>query len=180
MGIILINSLTVGLPFIPAILFRFEEANGHKRQQLEEKLYAQPDSAGLKPNRLIMPTALFDEPVHEGSDARTLQQGVWRRPNGSIPGNGNTVLVAHRFTYTNPRGAFYNLDKVKVGDTLALIWNNHTLQYVVRETKVVGPRDTHIEDQTRREQLTLYTCTPLTLPKNRLVVIATPKGAADD
>jgi LPXTG-site transpeptidase (sortase) family protein len=172
-GIILINGITIGMPFIPSLLFKIEVRGGLKQQQLRNKIQANEQPPKLQPNQLIMPTALFDQQIFEGPDTRTLQRGVWLRPNSSPPGHGNTVLVAHRFTYSNPRGAFYNLDKLKVGDLVGVIWNNQTLRYVVRETKVVGQHDTYIEASTNTIQLTLYTCTPLTLPKDRLVVIAT-------
>lgn len=166
------------MPFLPSVLFKIEARDGSKQQELHNKITAAPKG---QPNSLIMPTALFDQQVFEGPDARTLRSGVWHRPSSSTPDKGgNTVFSAHRFTYSNPRGAFYNLDKVKVGDTVAVIWNNKSYPYIVRETKVVGPHDTYIEDPTSSPQLTLYTCTPLTLPKDRLVVIATPQESQHD
>lgn len=173
-AIILINGLTIGLPFVPAILFKVEAANGKKRLALQAKIDDAPKTSS-QPNRLTIPAMLFDESVYEGPDTRTLRQGVWHRPHSSTPGTGNTVLVAHRFTYDNPRGAFYNLDKVRPGDSIGLVWENTPRQYIVRQVKVVKAHDTYIEDPTAHDQLTLYTCTPLALPKDRLVVIATPK-----
>jgi LPXTG-site transpeptidase (sortase) family protein len=173
-GIILVNGITIGMPFLPSLLFKAEAGNGAKQQQLHAKIVTDTSTAN-QPNSLIMPSALFDQQVFDGPDARTLRNGVWHRPNSSTPDKGgNTVFAAHRFTYSNPRGAFYNLDKLRVGDLLAVVWNHKTYQYTVRESKVVGPHDDYIENQTDSAQLTLYTCTPLTLPKNRLVVIATP------
>lgn len=172
-AIIVVNGITVVMPFIPSLLFKVEARNGSKQQRLEQKVTA--TLPANQPNTLIMPAALFDQQIYEGKDARTLRNGVWHRPASSTPDKGgNTVFAAHRFTYTNPRGAFYNLDKLHVGDIIGIIWNNHTYRYRVSETKVVGPHDTYIEAPTSNPQLTLYTCTPLTLPKNRLVVIATP------
>ncbi len=124
-----------------------------------------------------MPTALFDGAVIDGPDARALRNGVWHRPNSSSPDKGgNTVFAGHRFTYTNPQGAFYHLDKLRIGDALAVIWDHHFYHYRVSEVRVVGPNETSIEAPTPQPQLTLYTCTPLTLPKDRLVVIAKPEA----
>jgi LPXTG-site transpeptidase (sortase) family protein len=175
-GIILVNGITIGLPFLPSIIFKIEARGGAKQWQLQQKITRK--QTGPQPNQLIMPTALFDQPVFDGPDARTLRNGVWHRPNTGTPSEGgNTVFAAHRFTYSNPRGAFYNLDKLRVGDPIGLIWDNRAYQYVVTVTKVVGAHATDIEQPTATPRLTLYTCTPLALPKDRLVVIAEPKEA---
>jgi len=119
---------------------------------------------------------LLDQPVLEGPVSRqysTLNKGIWRWPNGSTPDKGgNTVLIGHRFTYTNPRGAFYFLNKVKMGDEIGVFWNNREYLYRVASISVVSPTDTAIEDNTSDTRLTLFTCTPLWLPKDRLVVVA--------
>lgn len=161
------------MPFIPALFFTFE-ARGDTKQHLVQAVHASKPPAS-QPNTLIMPTALFEQQVFEGEDVRALRNGVWHRPASSTPDRGgNTVFAAHRFTYSNPRGAFYNLDKIHVGDEIGLIWNHKMYRYTAAEVIVVGPHDTYIEDPTSDSRLTLYTCTPLTLPKNRLVVIAKP------
>jgi LPXTG-site transpeptidase (sortase) family protein len=173
-GIISINGITIGMPFIPKLFFAVEKHNGKKQQQLERQITVSPLTNG--PNRLIMPTALSDQQVYDG-DVTALRNGVWHRPNSSSPDKGgNTVMAAHRFTYSNPRGAFYNLDKLRVGDDIGVVWDDQIYHYRVSETKVVGPNEVSIEAPTTEPQLTLYTCTPLTLPKDRLVVIAKPQG----
>jgi len=172
--IILVNGITVVLPFTPVLLFAAEGRGGQKQQRLEQAVRAEPSVN--TPNRLIMPAALSDQTVFEGPNALTLKQGVWHRPQTSTPDKGgNTVFAAHRFTYTNPRGAFYHLDKLQVGDPVGVVWNGKMYKYTVSEIKTVGPGAAYIEDPTAEPRLTLYTCTPLTLPKDRLVVIATPQ-----
>lgn len=157
---------------MPALLFSVRSHNG-AQQKLEHALQVAPPAHTA--NTLIMPTALFNEPVFEGPDARTLRNGVWHRPASSTPDKGgNTVFAGHRFTYTDPEGSFYHLDKLKIGDPLGLVWEDHLYRYTVQQVRVVGPNETAIEAPTVQPQLTLYTCTPLTLPKDRLVVIATP------
>jgi len=177
-GIILVNGITIGMPFVPKLLFAVEKHSGKEQRELEKKLTVSLPAEG--PNRLIMPTALFDQQVFDG-DIRALRSGVWHRPASSSPDKGgNTVFAAHRFTYSNPRGAFYNLDKLRVGDQIGVYWNNHMYYYIVSETKVVGASEVSIEAPTTQPRLTLYTCTPLTLPKDRLVVIATPWEMKDE
>jgi LPXTG-site transpeptidase (sortase) family protein len=173
-GIILVNGLTIGLPFGAALLFKLH-AHGPQKQQLEHRLAATTPAVSAQ-NSLIMPSALFDQAVFDGPDLRTLRKGVWHRPASSSPDKGgNTVFAAHRFTYSNPQGAFYHLDKVSVGDAIGVTWEGKLYRYRVSEVRVVGPNETSIEAPTATPQLTLYTCTPLALPKNRLVVIAKPE-----
>ena len=119
---------------------------------------------------------LLDQPVLEGPISKQysiLDKGIWRWPNGSTPDKGgNTVLIGHRFTYTNPQGVFYFLNKVSLGGEIGIFWNNHEYLYRVVSISEVSPTDTAIENDTQDSRLTLFTCTPLWLPKNRLVVVA--------
>lgn len=173
-AILVVNSYTILLPLLPRILFWNDQHNTSKIQKMEAAI-ARPTKVSARPqdNRLIIPSMVFDEAVHEGKSPKTLRQGLWRRPLSSTPNQGgNTVLVGHRLTYTNPRGTLYNLDKVHTGDPIGLWWSGKLYRYKVIEVKVVGPNQTSVESQTNDNRLTIYTCTPLWLPKERLVVIA--------
>jgi sortase A len=104
---------------------------------------------------------------------KILDQGIWHWPMSSTPDKGsNTVLLGHRFTYTNPNGVLYHLDKVRVGDNLAVIWSNHKYVYTVQKVQTVVPSMTDVVAPTVNPTLTIYTCTPLWSPHNRLVVTA--------
>jgi sortase A len=104
---------------------------------------------------------------------KTLDKGIWRWPRSSTPDKGgNTVFIGHRFTYTNPRGVFYFLNKIKLSDEIGVFWNNKKYLYKVTSVSQVPPNDTAIEDNTPQPELTLFTCTPLWLPKDRLVIVA--------
>jgi sortase A len=126
-------------------------------------------------NRLVIPEIGINEPILEGSNINIIKDGgTWRRPNTSNPTiNNNTVIIGHRF-YGNNVSTFYNLDKLKVGDVIAVYWEGSEFLYEVEETKVVDPSLVEIEAPTAEKQLTLYTCTPLWSAKNRLVIIAKP------
>lgn len=132
-------------------------------------------------NRLVMPSISLNEEIKEGSSISVIDDGsVWRRPNTSVdPLIGNMVVVGHRFTYSNPSGSFYNLDKINVGDTLALYWSKKEYIYKVEQIKVVEASNTEIESPTTDNRLTLYTCTPIWSAKQRLVVIAKPLDLTD-
>ena len=173
-AIILINSFVIVLPFLPALLFQQQKHSPHA-QQLQKQALPRPATQPIAADaqQLIIPSMVFDEQIHDGRDQRTLRQGLWRLPYTSTPDKGgNTVIAAHRFTYTNPRGTFYHLDKVRVGDPIAVLWHGKKYVYTVTQTLVVPPTQTSIERTTNEPQLTLYTCTPLWNPKDRLVVIA--------
>lgn len=193
--VIITNLYVISVPFIPQLLFAINKHSG-QQQELEAALRpdaplpASPTTPGTgqpasQANRLIIPAMVLDQQVVEGTNMyRALDQGVWRWPGGSTPDKGgNTVMLAHRFTYTQPKGVFYFLDKVKAGDSIGIIWNNKRYVYEVKQSKVVTPRQTEILNPTATPTLTLYTCTPLWLPKNRLVIVAelkqdTPPPAA--
>lgn len=123
-------------------------------------------------NRMIIPKIALDQHIFEGKSPKTVNKGIWAKPNGSTPPKGgNTILVGHRFTYDGP-ASFYSLDKVAVGDAIVVYWQGKEYDYKVTTTKVVPPSAIEIENPTKTNQLTIYTCTPLWSAKNRLVVIA--------
>lgn len=128
-----------------------------------------------KDNRLVIPKIGVDSVVYQGNDIALLDKGLWHRPNTSTPDQGsNTVIVAHRFQYTQGPATFYSLDKMAVGDKAIIFWgeneNRFEYDYEVTEVKVVPATAIEIEDPTSNEMLTLYTCTPLWTSKDRLVV----------
>ncbi len=175
-AIVLINGYIILLPLVPKVSFWVQQRKGHQVQQMTaqitHKLSSKPD-ARPQENRLVVPSMLFDQVINEGPTMKTLRKGLWRRPKSSTPDKGsNTVIVGHRLTYSNPRGTLYNLDKVHTGDSIAVWWQQKRYLYTVTKTKVVGPDEISVEDPTKDPILTIYTCTPLWLPKNRLVVVA--------
>jgi sortase A len=123
-------------------------------------------------NTVIIPGINLKQEIVEGNAPSTVHRGVWRRPNSSNPTKGsNTVLVGHRFTYDGA-SVFYHLDKVKTGDEIIVYWNKQLYKYEVIENAVVSPENIEVEASTDEAILTLYTCTPLTTAKDRLVVKA--------
>jgi sortase A len=126
-----------------------------------------------KDNRLVVPSIALDEPVVEGGDLSVIGSGgTWRRPNTSSPDRGgNTVIVGHRFSYSDP-ATFYHLDKISVGERLAIWWEEKEYVYEVFETTVVPASAVSIEGASDQSIVTLYTCTPIWTATNRLVVKA--------
>lgn len=176
-AILAINGYIIALPLVPKVAFWLQHSNKKHIAQLEAKIHS-PSPAHPSPNqpadnRLIVPSMAFDQPINDGKTTATLRKGLWRRPNGSTPDKGgNTILVGHRLTYSNPKGTLYNLDKVHVGDNIGVWWNGKHYLYTVMQTRVVKADEIGIEDPTKDARLTIYTCTPLWFPKDRLVVVA--------
>lgn len=167
------------LPWLPNLQLWltqwFDDTNGYVyRGDLSN---GQADDSNLSDppadNRLVIPSIALDEPIVEGATLRVVGLGgTWRRPNTSTPDKGgNTVLVGHRFSYSDP-ATFYHLDKVNVGEKFDIWWNQQEYIYQVFETQVVPASAVEIEGATTEPIVTLYTCTPIWTATNRLVVRA--------
>ncbi len=173
--IIVIDAYIILIPFLPGVTSRPAAAQSTKAAPYVRQLQAPHTTATAnQPNQLIIPGMQLDQQIYEGTDTYAeLAKGVWHWPGSSSPDKGsNTVLLGHRFTYTNPRGVFYFLNTVKVGDEIGIIWNNATYTYVVDTIKVVPPTQTDILAPADKPTLTIYTCTPTWWPKDRLVIVS--------
>lgn len=181
-GLIIVIALyMIVAPFWPQLIFYFDNKFGTKTVPysggLSKDLNLPADNDSLPAdNRLVIPASNINTPILEGDTIDVINSGgSWRRPFGSSPGEkGNTIIVAHRFYYGSS-ATFYHLDKLKIGDELAIYWQGKELVYEVENVQVVTPFATEVEAQTDDERLTLYTCTPLWTSINRLVVVAKPK-----
>ena len=118
-------------------------------------------------NHLVIPSVGVNTDIEEATldnyDA-ALKKGVWRVSDFGAPNdNGEPIiLAAHRFGYlawTNSyrhKNSFYNLPKVKVGDTVEIDWNQRKYLYEIYATE----KGTQITDYSA--DLILYTCETLT------------------
>lgn len=126
-------------------------------------------------NMLVIPGLRIEQEIHESLDQSALRKGTWRYPHASSPDKGmNTVLIGHRFTYGGP-AVFYHLDKVKRGDQVVVYWQKQKYEYRVEHIQEVPPTAVEVQrEDTGKDMLTIYTCTPLVTAKNRLVIQAVP------
>jgi LPXTG-site transpeptidase (sortase) family protein len=86
-----------------------------------------------------------------------------------LPGSkSNTVIFAHA-----REGLFYNLKDVKLKDTIYVFSKNKWYQYKVNKIIAIFPDQKEVIEPTKKETLTLYTCTGFNDEK-RLVVTAIP------
>ncbi len=119
-----------------------------------------------KTNRLIVPSIGVDTDIEEATlnDYETaLKKGVWRVSDFGQPDKigAPVILAAHRYGYlawTNSYrrfNSFYNLPKMKVGDTVEIIWLQRKYVYGVYKTE----NSTQISDYSA--DLILYTCESL-------------------
>ena len=132
---------------------------------------------------VLIPAAGINAEIAEG-DANILDKGlVWHRfpERGDPSKGGNTILTGHSFVwgYTpqqiKEQSIFYNLNEVKKGDEVTVVWDKKTYEYTVSDIKEVKPNATDIENKTTDPILTIYTCTQGGAADGRVVVIAKPK-----
>ena len=163
-------------PFIPKLIFSLNSHNFAPYSGNLSNYYTESGQKQPLPqdNRLVIPSLNINESIKEGTGIETINNnGVWRRPASSDnPNVSNMVVVGHRFLYSNPYGTFYHLDKLKVGDKLAVYWQGAEHVYEVNSVRVADPNDKSVESPSVEPELTLYTCTPLITATNRLVVKA--------
>ena len=174
--VISVSLYTLLLPLWPAFQFWWDSRNPVVRDSISRQVYADTsdEDEPIKGNRLLIPDILVDEPIVTGNSLSIIDDGgIWLRPASVLPEeDGNIVLAGHRFTYNQPNGPLYNLDKLSYGDVIGLHWEGEMHRFEVSDIKTVTPDSIGIEAPTDQRQLTLYTCTPLITAENRLVIIA--------
>ncbi len=188
--IILINGYIIVLPFAPSIWYWWQaksnttsdskplsvkEASAKAAKEEPEAFHADMSHDGL-----VIPRMMLDTPLVEGPEKDSfnlLNKGAWRVPFASTPDKGgNTVIAGHRFSYTGPRGIFYYMNQLRAGDEIGLWYKGKLYLYSVASSRTVKATEVSVQQPTDDARLTLYTCTPLWNPTDRLVIVATPKG----
>ena len=125
-------------------------------------------------NTILFINSIYVEgKVFQGKNSTTMDKGFWHFPTSVYPGQkGNSVIISHRYLHIPPeKDTFYNLDKVRKGDTILVTQDNDEFKYIVSEVKVVEKNDISVILDTSDYQITLITCTPLWTSHQRLVVI---------
>ena len=169
-------------PFLPNMTWWLRHSApvkviGHAKTVTLPKPTPQNAAPAPQTDELLIPRLGMEEAIHGGKTIRSLRLGVWHLPYSSTPeAGGNTVLVGHRFTYAGP-AVFYHLDKVQKGDHVGIWWGGKAYEYEVYNIEVVPPTEVSVETKNTEPRLTIYTCTPLWNPKDRLVIQAHPVEA---
>lgn len=105
--------------------------------------------------RLEAPRLGISVITREGTDASTLERAVGHIANTALPGEpGNAGFAGHRDTF------FRRLRYARAGDRIIITSVSGRHEYVVRDTRVVSPKDVSVLDPTPEPTLTLVTCYP--------------------
>ena len=163
---------------LPVVSDDWPRPSGEEVAATREPRYYQPQqNAAL--TLTIEEIGLYDVPVIDGATEKALEEGVIHLPQTPMPWEEreqkNVYLAGHRlgFPNTGSRLVFYNLDKLKEGDTVVLEdRSGAAYEYRVSEVFVVEPDADWAVDPVRdRDIVTLQTCT---MPdfENRLIVRA--------
>src|SRR5580765_105667 len=104
-AIVVINLYIIAAPLWPQLNYWWQTNHSSRQQQLTRRS-KQPATKTPGPNSIVIPAMLLDQPTLEGLKSNwfnLLKAGIWRWPDSSTPNKGgNTVFLAHRFSYTGP------------------------------------------------------------------------------
>ena len=129
-----------------------------------------PTAAPDQAIRIQIPAIEIDAPVVQGDGWEQLKKGVGQNAGSANPGqNGNVVLSAHNDVYGE---LFRYLDKLAPGDQVILYTQQRQYVYVVDRTAVVEPTAVEVMASTGSPTVTLISCYPYLVDKQRIVVFA--------
>ncbi len=120
--------------------------------------------------RIQIPAIGVDAPVVQGDGWEQLKKGVAQHIGTADPGQtGNVVLSAHNDIFGE---IFRHLDKLKPGDEVIVFTNQKQYTYVVDGTQLVEPTAVDVMAPTGSPTVTLISCYPYLVDKQRIVVRA--------
>ncbi|MBN2386321.1 MAG: class D sortase [Anaerolineales bacterium] len=120
--------------------------------------------------RIQIPAINVDAPVVQGDNWEALKKGVGQAFGTANPGeNGNVVLSAHNDIFGE---IFRDLDRLHPGDLVILYTMQRQYVYVVTETRIVEPTAVEVMSQTANPTITLISCYPYMVDRQRIVVFA--------
>ena len=129
-----------------------------------------PTAAPDQAIRIQIPAIEIDAPVVQGDAWEQLKKGVGQNVGSANPGqNGNVVLSAHNDVYGE---LFRYLDKLAPGDQVILYTQQRQFVYVVDRTAIVEPTAVEVMASTGSPTVTLISCYPYLVDKQRIVVFA--------
>lgn len=120
--------------------------------------------------RIEIPAIKLDAPVVQGDGWEQLKKGVAQHIGSANPGEaGNMVLSAHNDVYGE---LFRNLDRLQPGDVVRLHTPQREYEYLVDRTQIVEPTAVEVMASTGAPTVTLISCYPYLVDKQRIVVFA--------
>jgi sortase A len=131
---------------------------------------APPPSAPDQAVRIQIPSLNVDAPIVQGDGWEQLKKGVGQYVGSAKPGdNGNVVLSAHNDVYGE---LFRYLDKLVPGDQIVVYTQQRQYTYIVDRTILVEPTAVEVMASTGNPTVTLISCYPYLVDKQRIVVFA--------
>jgi sortase A len=120
--------------------------------------------------RIEIPAIKIDAPVVQGDGWDQLKKGVAQHIGSANPGQpGNVVLSAHNDVYGE---LFRNLDRLQPGDLVKLYTAQRQYLYLVDRTQLVEPTAVEVMASAGAPTVTLISCYPYLVDKQRIVVFA--------
>ncbi len=120
--------------------------------------------------RIQIPAIGVDAPVVQGDGEEQLKKGVGQYIGSPNPGQtGNLVLSAHNDIFGE---IFRDLDRLKPGDEVIVYTSQRTYTYAIKQTQIVEPTQVEVMGPTREPVVTLISCYPYMVNKQRIVVTA--------
>lgn len=138
-----------------------------------DKTLLQAKNNHNQPVQILIPKAninlpVIPAPIVNGYWALSETTASYGEGSAGLGEAGNMVIFAH----ARP-GLFYNLKDIKPGNTIYVLTKSTWQQYKVTHITTVYPNETKVIHQTKKEMLTLYTCSGF-YDEKRLIVQATP------
>lgn len=155
--------------------FNLDEVPAAYREAYQNQVLALNPTAPPSPSpgealTVRIPALNVAASVVSGDSWDDLQRGIGHHIGSANPGElGNMVLSAHDDVYGS---LFKDLDQLKPGDEIIVTTQLTTFTYVIQAHEIVGPTDTRVMDNSRRDsaRITLISCYPYQVDSHRYVV----------
>jgi len=129
-----------------------------------------PTQGPEQARRIQIPALAVDAPIVQGDGWEQLKKGVGQHIGSADPGEkNNMVLSAHNDVFGE---IFRDLNKLKTGDQVILYTSQHAYTYVVTGSQIVEPNQVDVMGPTPDAVVTLISCFPYMVDKQRIVVTA--------
>ncbi len=129
-----------------------------------------PTAAPDQGIRIQIPALNVDAPIVQGDGWEQLKKGVGQYIGSADPGrDGNVVLSAHNDVYGE---LFRYLDRLAPGDQIIVSTRQRQYVYVVDRTVLVEPTAVEVMASSGSPTITLISCYPYLVDKQRIVVFA--------
>ncbi|MBN1305156.1 MAG: class D sortase [Anaerolineales bacterium] len=120
--------------------------------------------------RIQIPAIDVDAPIVQGDGWEQLKKGVAQHLGSANPGqSGNMVLSAHNDVYGE---IFRYLDRLQPGDQVVLYTQMRQYTYTITRTEIVEPTQVEVMAPTSDATVTLISCYPYLVNKQRIVVFS--------